>query len=230
MKEKFFDNFLALKRRIAAACERAKRDPKEVVLLAVSKGAPLEAIETAVGSGVRDFGESRVQEAAQKIARAPEGLNWHLIGHLQSNKAAKALELGFKTIQSVDSVELAGRFNGLLKAKGRAQSIFLELNIAREPQKNGFWPEHLIESARTIKELEHLKLEGLMCMGPRLVDQGGIRPYFKRAKDLCAGLEDLMGGKLILSMGMSQDFEVAVEEGATMVRVGSALFAPYIDQ
>lgn len=227
MKIKLFENFLAVIKRIKAACARARRDPNEVTLMAVSKGAPYEAVEILKDLGILDFGESRIQEASEKIVQAPQGMRWHLIGPLQSNKAVKAIELGFAIIHSVDRVELAARLDNLLEAKDRVQEILLEVNIAKELQKYGFLPEDLAGSLEKISQFGHLKIKGLMCMGPQENNQEQMRPYFREAKRLSADFENFLGRSPIMSMGMSQDFEVAIEEGATMVRLGSALFAPY---
>lgn len=227
MKNKLFDNFSRVSKRIESACDAAGRNPQEVTLVAVSKGVFWPAIEIMAGFGVSDFGENRIQEAAEKMAHEPQGIRWHLIGHLQSNKAAKALELGFKTIQSVGSLELAQKLGRLLEPKGQTQGVLLEVNIAKESQKHGWAPEEIVAGAKAIGRSEGLKIVGLMCMGPQVKNQEEMRPYFQAAKKLHAELENLTGEKQILSMGMSQDFETAIQEGTTMVRLGTVLFAPY---
>ncbi|MBI2070974.1 MAG: YggS family pyridoxal phosphate-dependent enzyme [Elusimicrobia bacterium] len=219
-----FDNIEAIRRRVGAACRRAGREPGEVVMMAVSKGQPLEAIIEAARHGIVDFGENRIQEALLKMPQAQAGLNWHFIGPLQSNKALKALQLGFATIQSVDSEELAGRLSRLAQEQGRRQAILLEVNIADEPKKHGFLPQAAIGAGLRIAGLPGLDIRGLMCMGPRSAEPQAMRPFFAAMRRLWEQWQGAVGRKQILSMGMSGDFEAAIEEGSTMIRIGRAIF------
>jgi pyridoxal phosphate enzyme (YggS family) len=212
------DRVTAVRERIARAAERASRPPGDVTLVAVSKTHPPEAVRAAFAAGVRAFGENRLQEAEPKIAAtvdlAASGLRWHLVGHLQSNKARRAAAL-FELIQSVDSPDLAERL----------ARIGAEEDLAGEKTKFGLAEEDLLPALESLRTKEGLRLEGLMVLPPFLDDPEEVRPYFRRLRALreraqAAGL--LEGGEL--SMGMSHDFEAAVEEGATIVRVGTAIF------
>jgi pyridoxal phosphate enzyme (YggS family) len=202
--------------RIARACDRAHRDPAEITLLAVTKIFPAPAIHEAYDLGLREFGENYVQEFEGK---APEvsGLadaRFHLIGHLQSNKSAKAAEL-FHTIQTVDSAKLARR----LDAAGKPLDIMLEVKLSEEDAKSGADPAELPALAEAVRACPHLRLLGLMTMPPWSEDTEAPRPIFRRLRELAGEL-----GLKQLSMGMSNDLETAIEEGATCVRVGTALF------
>ncbi|MGD8895184.1 MAG: YggS family pyridoxal phosphate-dependent enzyme [Acidobacteriota bacterium] len=222
------DRVAAVRQRIARAAERASRLPEEVTLVAVSKTWPAEAVRAAFAAGVRHFGENRVQEADAKIAVLTElragGLRWHLVGHLQSNKARKAAAL-FDMIQSVHSVELAERLARAGAELGRTLRVLVQVDLAGEAGKSGL-AESAVEGAlRRMRDLDGLRVEGLMVLPPYLDDPEEVRPYFARLRGLrdrvvAAGLLD--GTEL--SMGMSHDFETAVEEGATIVRVGTAIF------
>ena len=221
------DRVAAVRQRIARAAERASRPPEEITLVAVSKTWPAESVRAAFAAGVRHFGENRVQEAEAKIAGLTElragGLRWHLVGHLQSNKARKAAAL-FDVIQSVDSVELAERLARAAADLGRALRVLVQVDLAGEAGKSGLAEDSVEDALRGMRGLG-LRIEGLMVLPPYLDDPEEVRPYFARLRGLrdraaAAGLLD--GTEL--SMGMSHDFEAAVEEGATMVRVGTAIF------
>jgi len=206
----------AVRERIARAAERARRDPAEILLLAVTKVFPASVIRDAYGLGLRDFGENYVQEFEGK---APEvaglaGARFHLIGHLQSNKSRKAAEL-FQVLQTVDSAKLARRLN----EAGRELEVMIEVKLSEEDAKSGAGPEELPELIAAMRECGHLRLIGLMTMPPWSDDAEASRPYFRRLREL-AERHELRG----LSMGMSHDLEAAIEEGATCVRVGTALF------
>lgn len=221
------DNLLRIQQRIAAAAQRAGRRADEILLIGVSKTQPASAIREAYEAGVRHFGENRVQEREGKCS-ATEGLaaTWHLIGHLQSNKAARAARL-FHCVDSVDDLALAQRLD---RARGEARitgklRVLMEVWVAEEDTKSGAALEQLPELAENIAELPRLELAGLMCIPPFLEEAEQVRPYFRRLRELRADLEKRLGFALpVLSMGMSHDFEVAIEEGATEVRVGTALF------
>jgi pyridoxal phosphate enzyme (YggS family) len=222
------DRVAAVRERMARAAERASRAPEGVTLVAVSKTFPAEMVRTAFAAGVRDFGENRVQEGEAKVSALeglrPEGLRWHLVGHLQSNKARKAVAL-FDVIQSVDSVELAQRLARTASEVGRTLGVLVQVDLAGETRKFGL-PEAAVPGAlEKMRGLDGLRVGGLMVLPPYLDDPEDVRPYFRRLREL----RDRMRAKGLLdgddlSMGMSHDFEAAVEEGATIVRVGSAIF------
>jgi pyridoxal phosphate enzyme (YggS family) len=211
--------------RIAAAAKRASRDPAEVTLVAVSKTVPAARLQAAVAAGMSVLGENRVQEAEAKVPQVP-GATWHLVGPLQSNKARRALDL-FETIETVHSVELAGRLDGLLGAgpEGGNRAVLLQVNVDADPAKSGFLPDDVARAVEVLDALGRLEYRGLMTVG-RLVDDPELaRPAFVALRTLSARIRatwPLLGPEL--SMGMSDDFEVAVEEGATIVRIGRALF------
>lgn len=210
--------------RIGAACDRSGRAVAEVRLLAVSKTVPAEALRDAVEAGLTQLGENRVQEAAAK-APGVTGASWHLVGPLQANKARRAVEV-FESIQTVDSVGLAERLDRLAAElrPGRRYPVLLQVNVDDDPAKAGFLPADLDDAIGRIAQLEHLDLGGLMTIG-RLVDEPeAARSTFARLRGLSERLR--AGGTIgaALSMGMTDDFEVAIEEGSTIVRVGRALF------
>ncbi len=203
---------------IAAACLRSGRPPGDVTLIAVTKGFPPEAVRQAVAAGIGDIGENRVQEAAAKrpaLADLAEGVTWHLIGHLQTNKVKTALTL-FDIIHSVDSLHLAEAISR--RAPGPVLA-FLEVNGAGEPAKSGFSLDDLPRAFETICRLPNLDIRGLMTVAPVAADAEQVRPVFRRLRQEAQSL-----GLKQLSMGMSYDFEVAIEEGATHVRIGRAIF------
>ena len=212
---------------IAHAAERVGRNPKDVALLAVTKGHPTELVVRAAKAGFTLFGENRVAEGSRKIEavrqRFPD-LSWRLIGPLQTNKAKAALQF-FSAIESVDRERLAARLESILSAEGRRMPVLLELNVGNEATKSGVPPEAAEELARAALDCEHLEVRGLMAVPPFSSDPENARPHFRRLRELRNSLADRLGIALPeLSMGMSHDFEVAVEEGATEVRVGTALF------
>lgn len=218
------DRIAGIRERIDAACERKGRHPDEVLLLAVSKTFPAEAVREAWDSGQRDFGESRQQEAADKVAALPSDIHWHFIGTLQRNKARKVVA-DFDTIHSIDSLRLAEHVDRIAGETGRRPRIYLEVNLAGEESKGGFTPERLREELPTIGRLGNVDLAGLMTLPPDEEDPEAARPWFIRLRELRDELAGASGHPLPgLSMGMSGDFEVAVEEGSTVVRVGSAIF------
>jgi len=211
-------NLKRLEELIARACERAGRSRGEVTLVAVTKTVAPSAIEAAYRAGLRDFGENRVQEAKPKIealAYLEPPLTWHMVGHLQTNKVDAALSL-FDIIQSVDSVRLAQKLSQ--HAQGTIP-VLLQVNVAGEATKSGLPPQEVARAAEEIARLPKLKVEGLMTIAPWVSDPEAVRPVFRRLREL----RDALGLRQI-SMGMTDDFEVAVEEGATMLRIGRALF------
>jgi pyridoxal phosphate enzyme (YggS family) len=216
-----------VRRRIQAAARRSGRPASEVTLVAVGKTWPAETVAAAVQAGVTDLGENRVQEAAAKKPAVPPA-RWHLIGPLQSNKARRALET-FDVVHTVDRPRIAERLEHLLSEgwPGRRLPVLLEINVGEEPQKAGVVPSEAESLARVVLGCAHLELRGLMCIPPFSPDPEASRPYFRRLGELRNQLEAALGAPLPdLSMGMSHDFEVAVEEGATLVRVGTAIFGP----
>jgi hypothetical protein len=202
--------------RVARAAERAGRSPAEVTIVAISKSFPPEAIEEAAAAGIAHIGENRVQEAAAKIPSLRHlPVTWHMVGHLQTNKAKTALEL-FDIIQSVDSLRLA---EALSHRAERPVPVLLEVNVAGEASKFGFSPPEVPQAAEAVGRLPHLNVCGLMTIAPLVGDPEEVRPIFRELRQLRDAL-----GLAELSMGMTDDFEVAIEEGATMVRIGRAIF------
>ena len=219
-------NVNAIQCRIEAACARAGRNPGGVILLAVAKGQPPDAVCAAAAAGLKLIGENRVQEAKARMPLCPGGLQWHMIGHLQSNKARDAVDL-FDMIQSIDSLQLAREINKWGERSAKTVPILLEVNVAGESSKFGYKPEVLRADLEQINALARIEIQGLMTIAPWTPDPEKVRPVFRQLRDLKAKCEGVLGAPLPhLSMGMSGDFEVAVEEGATIVRIGSALFGP----
>jgi PLP dependent protein len=219
-------NYNAIQARIATACERAGRNPEEVLLLPVSKGQSVEAIRAAANLGLDVFGESKVQEAKVKISQAPSRLKWHMIGHLQSNKCRDAVAF-FQMIQSVDSLALAEELQKWADKLSKRIPILLEVNVAGEGSKYGFRPAEVVDELERINDLPRLELHGLMTIAPWTQDPEKVRPVFRKLRELNEQCSQRLGAPLPhLSMGMSGDFEIAIEEGATMVRIGTALFGP----
>ena len=211
--------------KIAAACVRAGRDPSEVEIVAVTKTHGAEVVDEAWRAGLRIVGENKVQEAAWKKPASLAGPEWHLIGHLQGNKVRHALEL-FDFIHSVDSAKLAGRIDSIAAETGARPRILLEVNVSGESSKSGMKPEELEPTLRHIAErCPRVTVEGLMTMAPFSENPEDARPFFRRLRELRDEMEQRLGvGLPRLSMGMSGDYEVAVEEGATWVRLGTVLF------
>jgi pyridoxal phosphate enzyme (YggS family) len=223
------ENIYNVRSQIEAACARRDRNPKDVSLMAVTKTVEPARIAEAAAGGIRLFGENRVQEMADKRS-AVAGIQgeWHLIGHLQSNKAGKAVEL-FNVIDSLDGLETARRLNRVTEKAGRMLPVMIEINVGREPQKHGVAPEKLRELLRACSELPRLEVIGLMAIPPAVAVAEHARRYFAAMRELSerfrpSGTQPDETRRWELSMGMSHDFAVAVEEGATMVRVGSAIF------
>ncbi|MDR0841795.1 MAG: YggS family pyridoxal phosphate-dependent enzyme [Acidobacteriota bacterium] len=221
-------NIRKIEERIICAAESCGRRPEEITLLAVSKTFPREAVVEAMRSGIRQFGENRVQEAEGKIPffPPPEKPEWHLIGHLQSNKARRAVEL-FDVLQSVDSLKLATRISQAAEELGKVTTVLLQADLAGEATKFGAPPEEVRAILAAASELKGIRIDGLMLIPPYLEDPEAVRPYFRRLRELGETLEAEQPGclgKRHLSMGMSHDFETAIREGATIVRVGTAIF------
>jgi len=214
----------AVQERIAAACARSGRDPDTVSLVAVSKTYPPEAVDTLARLGCRIFGESRVQEAAQKIPCCSGGLDWHGIGHLQRNKVPAALAL-FSRLHGVDSLRLLERIENCAAETGQHVQVCLEVNVSGESSKYGFAPDDIPSVLAALPSLQYAHVDGLMTIAPFTPDPEDGRIHFRRLRQLRDAWVDASGWPLeVLSMGMSHDLEIAIEEGATMVRVGTALF------
>ncbi|HEX4122153.1 MAG TPA: YggS family pyridoxal phosphate-dependent enzyme [Verrucomicrobiae bacterium] len=219
-------NLESVRQRIAQACDRAGRDPAGVTLLTVSKGHPAEVVRAAAELGLVLFGENRVQEGRAKIGLCPSRLRWHLIGHLQSNKCRDAVHF-FEMIQSVDSLALAREINKWADKSAKTTRVLIEVNIAGESSKFGYAPEKVLAELSEINALPKIEVHGLMTVAPYSQDAEKVRPVFRRLRELKVECEGILGAPLPhLSMGMSGDFEVAVEEGATIIRLGSAILGP----
>jgi len=214
----------AIQQRIEAACARAGRAVGSVTLVAVTKGQPPEVVGEAAKLGLRLFGENKVQEAKAKIPLCPDRLRWHMIGHLQTNKCRDAVEL-FEMIQSVDSLHLAEEINKRAEQAAKTLPVLLEVSAVGEASKFGYRPEQLLAELSRLNALPRLEIHGLMTVPPWTPDPEKVRPVFREMRELKERCEQILGAPLPhLSMGMTGDFEVAIEEGATMVRIGTALF------
>jgi pyridoxal phosphate enzyme (YggS family) len=219
-------NLEELKRRLEDAARTAGRDPVDIRLVAVTKTVGLEGLKEAVAAGQTLFGENYVQEARGKIASLGPGLTWHFIGHLQSNKAKAAVEL-FDLIHAVDRASLAQALEQAAARRDKIQNILLQVNLAGEASKSGTAPENAQDLLSEISKMPHLRVLGLMTMPPWFDDPARVRPYFRALRELrdrLRGLQLVEGSLSELSMGMTGDFEVAVAEGATLVRIGTAIF------
>ena len=223
-------NIQRISERIVQTAESCGRRPEEITLLAISKTFPCEAIAEAMTVGIGRFGESRVQEAETKIPHftgaTKQRAEWHLIGHLQSNKTRRAVEL-FDVIQSVDSAKLAARISQAALELGKTISVLTQVDLGNEETKFGASPDEIFEIVEALSNLKGIRLDGLMTLPPYFENQEEARPYFRRLRELGEKLETEQPGclgKRHLSMGMSHDFEAAIREGATIVRVGTAIF------
>jgi hypothetical protein len=218
------DNLHSIQQRIRAACERARRDVNTVTLLAVAKTQRPEVVKAAAELGLSLFGENKVQEAKAKIPLCPGRLRWHFIGHLQSNKCRDAVHF-FEMIQSVDSLPLAQEINKRAEQAAKRMPVLLEVNLAGEASKFGYTPQRALEELKDLNALTRIEIHGLMTVPPWTADPEKVRPCFRRLRELKEQCEQVLGAPLPhLSMGMTGDFEIAIEEGATMVRIGTALF------
>lgn len=217
------ENLAVVRERVSQAAAKSGRD---VQLLVVSKTWPAEVIGEAVEAGQRCFGENRLQEGEEKIPLLPDSLEWHFIGGLQRNKIRRVLSL-FPMVHSISSMKLARFTDRVAGELGIKPKVFLEVNIGREESKHGFLAEELRSDLKEFMKLENLSWQGLMCIPPRVAEPEEARPWFAEVRELQSELEDKGGISLPgLSMGMSGDYEVAIEEGSTIVRVGSAIFGP----
>lgn len=218
------ENLQAIEDRIDRACERAGRKRSEVELIAVSKTFPAGDVLRAIEAGQRLFGESRLQEAEPKMDMLPGGLHWHFIGRVQRNKVRRILPR-FEAVHAVDSSRLAAYMDGIAGEFGMCPKVFLQINVGAELSKGGFDPDELLGEMESLIALRHLSIAGLMCIPPPMPDAESARPWFIKLRELRDRLESEFKVSLpSLSMGMSGDFETAIEEGATHVRVGSSIF------
>jgi len=217
-------NLRNIQQRFEEACVRAGRAPSEVTLLAVTKGQPPETVRMAAELGLTVFGENKIQEAKAKIPMCSSRLHWHMIGHLQSNKCRDAVHF-FEMIQSIDSVPLAEEVDRRADQAGKTIPVLLEVNAVGEASKFGYPPEALLRDISALNALRRIEVQGLMTVPPWTPDPEKVRPVFRMMRELKGRCEEALGAPLPhLSMGMSGDFEVAIEEGSTMVRIGTALF------
>jgi hypothetical protein len=220
------ENLAEVQRRIREACGRSGRSADDVTLIAVSKTKPLENLQTAYAAGSRNFGENKVQEIVQKAPQMPQDTRFHMIGHLQRNKVRQVLPL-VKLIHSVDSLRLAEQIEADAAKAGLDIDILLEVNVAGEESKFGLAPEEVEETARRISSLSHVHIRGLMTIAPFVDDPEDNREIFKKLYQLAVDIRSKNIDNIdmsVLSMGMTGDYEVAVEEGATMIRVGTGIF------
>lgn len=220
------ENLSAVNDRIAAAAVRVERDASEVQLIAVGKKFSADTIAEAADAGITVFGENRVQEAKAKIPDCPGHLRWHFIGNLQTNKCRDAVAL-FEMLHAVDSLHLAAELNKCCEATAKVMPVLLEVNVSGEGSKHGFAPSAAVEAMDAFDDFSQLELHGLMTMAPYTRNPESSRPYFKKLRETKLACEDRLGVPLPeLSMGMSGDYEIAIEEGATMIRLGTTLFGP----
>ena len=220
------DNYKSVEEKVIQACKRAGRDPSEVTLIAVSKTKPISMIEELLPLGVRDFGENKVQELTEKAEILSPEIRWHMIGHLQRNKVKYVVDKAC-LIHSVDSLRLAEEISKEAGKKNRTASVLLEVNVAGEESKFGIAPEEALPLAKEIAGLPHIQIKGLMTIAPYTEDPENNRNFFRDLKKLSVDIaqENIDNVTMnVLSMGMTGDYEVAIEEGATHVRVGTGIF------
>jgi len=221
------ENLYRVWERIEKAAQKSGRKREDITLVAVTKTVEVERIREGIEAGIKEIGENRVQEAREKIPLLPrEGIKWHMVGHLQRNKAKYAVRL-FDMIQSLDSLSLAEELEKRCQKENRTLEVLIEVNIGGEETKFGVAPQEVISLIEKVKDFPHLKIKGLMCVPPWLEDPEKVRPYFIQMRELKEKVieEKIPGVEMkYLSMGMTDDFEIAIEEGANMVRLGRAIF------
>jgi len=226
MAEEIRERLVRVREQIARAAERAGRRAEDITLIAVSKTFDSATVQQAVDAGAGDLGENRVQEAMTKVPAVRGAVRWHLIGHLQSNKARQAVE-AFDVIHTIDSGELAERVDRIAGETGRRPAVLVQVDLAHEESKSGANEDRLPDIIKALDSAQHLEFRGLMTLPPFFDSPEQTRPYFRRLREILETLNRLRGPQqrlTELSMGMSHDFEIAIEEGATMVRVGTAIF------
>lgn len=217
-------NLEFVRSRIENACRSAGREPSSVLLLPISKGHPPDAVNEIARLGLKIIGENKVQEAKAKIPLCSGNIRWHMVGHLQTNKCRDAVAL-FDMIQSVDSLHLAEEIQRRAEQAARRMPVLLEVNLAGEASKFGYRPDQVLKDLPEINQLARVEVQGLMTVPPWGPNPEKVRPYFQRLRELKQECEQVLGAPLPhLSMGMSADFEIAIEEGATIIRIGTALF------
>ena len=225
-QEEITQNLQEVRRRIQRACERVGRDPGEVTLIAVSKTKPLADLQAAYGAGARDFGEKKVQEILEKAPAMPEDARFHMIGHLQTNKVGQVIDKAV-LIHSVDSLHLAEKLEKEAEKREMISDILLEVNVAREESKYGMFLEDVTKNLEVISRFPHIRVKGLMTIAPNVENAEENRKFFKELYQLYVDIKSKNidnGTMSMLSMGMTGDFEVAIEEGATLIRVGTGIF------
>ncbi len=218
-------NIKVVQNRVALACEKARRDLNEIQLIAVSKTVELDQIQEAIDAGLTNFGESRVQDAWRKYQALGNKVHWHMIGHLQTNKAKRALQFS-DYLHSVDSTRLADELQIQAEKQKKTLNIFVQVNTSGEDTKFGFAPQETLDSVQKISEYGNLNIKGLMTIGAYSADEQKVRQCFKQLRELQLRLNERIANLELteLSMGMTNDFEIAIEEGATMIRVGRLIF------
>ncbi|MFH1287907.1 MAG: YggS family pyridoxal phosphate-dependent enzyme [bacterium] len=218
------ENLKNIKRRISVAAERVNKKSEDITLIAVTKYVHETLIEEAIKNGITHIGENRVQEAEGKYSCLKFPVEWHMIGHLQTNKIKKAVEI-FSWVHSLDSLRLAEALNIRLDSLGKKMKVLLEVNVSGEESKYGIKPEDTLDLAKEVLSFSQLELKGLMTIAPLSDNPENSRPYFKKLRFLALDVENKIGKRMeYLSMGMTDDFEVAIEEGANIVRIGSGIF------
>ena len=224
MKDDIRENLIELRGRVADACEKYQRDTDDITIVAVTKTWPASMVRMAVAAGLHDIGESRIQEAEPKLAEAGPIARFHLIGHLQSNKVQKALML-FDVIQSVDSLGLAEEISRRAVKLGRTVECLVQVNCSGEDSKHGVAPDDALDLIEKVNKLPSISLIGAMTIGPLTDDEDRVRAAFRSCREIFKRGEDIVGDQFdTLSMGMTDDFPLAIAEGSTMIRVGTALF------
>ncbi len=224
MKDRFAKNLMELNGQIAEICDTCDRDADDITIVAVTKTFPSASIQIAVAAGIFNIGESRLQDAEPKITELGQIARYHMIGHLQSNKVKKVVEL-FDVIQSVDSLKLAEEISKRAGEVNRTIECYIEINSSGEEQKNGVAISESIEFLKHVNGLPHIKLAGLMTIGPHTNDEKKIRTAFRQSYQLFKQSQQIVGDQFAnLSMGMSNDYKIAIEEGSTMIRVGTGLY------
>lgn len=220
------ENISRVMEKIISACANAGRNPQEITVVAVSKNRALGQIEEVIAEGIRNIGESKVQEALSKYnaLRSPQDVTWHMVGRLQTNKVKDAVGI-FDLIHSLDSLRLASEINRQAQRLGKVQDVLVEIKTSPEEAKSGLRPDEAPDAIKQMAELKHINIQGLMTIAPLADNSEKTRPYFRMLKELKDKINQLTARKLtILSMGMTDDFQIAIEEGATMVRLGRAIF------
>ncbi|MCP4632596.1 MAG: YggS family pyridoxal phosphate-dependent enzyme [candidate division Zixibacteria bacterium] len=226
LKNEISANYAEVKEKISNVCRRIGIDENNITIVAITKTHTIDVVKTVIDCGIKDVGESRIQEAETKIETVRKlGVNYHFVGHLQSNKVRKAVEM-FDLIHSVDSVKIAKVISDESKKAGRRMKLLLQLNCSGEASKSGFQPDEIVDTAGEISEFEGIEIKGIMTIGPWVEDEGMIRDDFRMTKKKFDEVKSKFPKLALeyLSMGMSGDYQIAIEEGANMIRLGTVLF------